>query len=149
MHQLTLRINEVMRDLFSNAGFILVNVKLECGVFAGKLYLGDEISPDSCRAGVAQTHGSLHISAALKEYSQSNYLKQFGGNLSWSDYNTLLVSADATQAHESMQVKGEASPLFLAVASALKVHQIRSLDTSSNLKHRTPSQTQITAVDMQ
>jgi len=44
-----LKINEVLQDFFDGIGIILVDYKLEFGVFAGRVLLGDEISPDTCR----------------------------------------------------------------------------------------------------
>ena len=44
-----LKINAVLRPLLKRKGLILVDFKLEFGRHGGKLYLGDEISPDTCR----------------------------------------------------------------------------------------------------
>lgn len=49
MKSKALKINEVLRDFFDRIGIILVDYKLEFGVFAGRVLLGDEISPDTCR----------------------------------------------------------------------------------------------------
>src|SRR5690606_14586587 len=49
MKALTFRVNEVLRDLFDAAGMILVDYKLEFGMYKGELLLGDEFSPDGCR----------------------------------------------------------------------------------------------------
>lgn len=49
MKRLTLRVNEVLSTLFDNAGMLLVDFKLEFGVFNGQIVLGDEFSPDGCR----------------------------------------------------------------------------------------------------
>lgn len=50
MKALTFKINEVLKALFADHGMILVDAKYEFGVGSdGKIYLGDEISPDSCR----------------------------------------------------------------------------------------------------
>ena len=43
-----LKINAVLRPLLKRKGLILVDFKLEFGRHGGKLYLGDEISPDTC-----------------------------------------------------------------------------------------------------
>lgn len=45
----TQKINRVLSDIFSHAGFVLVDFKVEFGVFDGRVLLGDEITPDSCR----------------------------------------------------------------------------------------------------
>jgi phosphoribosylaminoimidazole-succinocarboxamide synthase len=44
-----LAINQVLQKFFDNIGIILVDFKLEFGVFKGQVLLGDEISPDTCR----------------------------------------------------------------------------------------------------
>ena len=49
MKQLSLQINNVLLPLFTAAGMVLVDYKLEFGRFSGELYLGDEVTPDSCR----------------------------------------------------------------------------------------------------
>ncbi|MCC5851337.1 MAG: phosphoribosylaminoimidazolesuccinocarboxamide synthase [Alkalimonas sp.] len=49
MKRLTLRVNEVLSTLFDDAGMLLVDFKLEFGVFNGQIVLGDEFSPDGCR----------------------------------------------------------------------------------------------------
>lgn len=49
MKRLTFAVNEVLKALFDQAGMILVDYKLEFGVFQGAIVLGDEFSPDGCR----------------------------------------------------------------------------------------------------
>jgi phosphoribosylaminoimidazole-succinocarboxamide synthase len=44
-----LKINQVLRQFFDTIGIILVDFKLEFGIFKGQVLLGDEISPDTCR----------------------------------------------------------------------------------------------------
>ena len=44
-----LKINSLLSDYFDKAGLLLVDFKLEFGRSDGKILLGDEISPDSCR----------------------------------------------------------------------------------------------------
>jgi len=43
------QINQVLKDFFDGIGIILVDFKLEFGEFEGRIILGDEISPDTCR----------------------------------------------------------------------------------------------------
>lgn len=51
-----LKINEVLKEFFKEAGIILVDFKVEFGKDKdGKILLGDEISPDSCRLWDAET----------------------------------------------------------------------------------------------
>lgn len=44
-----LKINKVLQEFFDKIGIILVDFKLEFGVFDERVLLGDEISPDTCR----------------------------------------------------------------------------------------------------
>jgi phosphoribosylaminoimidazole-succinocarboxamide synthase len=59
MSDSALRINTVLRDYLSDKGIILVDFKLEFGLFHGDVLLGDEISPDTCRFWDAKTHEKL------------------------------------------------------------------------------------------
>jgi phosphoribosylaminoimidazole-succinocarboxamide synthase len=54
-----LRINDVLRPFLLRRGLLLVDFKLEFGRHGGKLYLGDEISPDTCRLWDAKTRQKL------------------------------------------------------------------------------------------
>lgn len=50
MKELSLKVNDVLSKLFDDAGLLLVDFKLEFGVFHdGSIVLGDEFSPDGCR----------------------------------------------------------------------------------------------------
>ncbi|PHM31244.1 phosphoribosylaminoimidazolesuccinocarboxamide synthase [Xenorhabdus innexi] len=49
MKRLSYKANEVLSQLFADAGLILVDFKLEFGLFKGKVVLGDEFSPDGSR----------------------------------------------------------------------------------------------------
>ncbi|MFT6429826.1 MAG: phosphoribosylaminoimidazole-succinocarboxamide synthase [Halopseudomonas sp.] len=49
MQELTLQVNVVLKQLFDDAGLMLVDFKLEFGLFKGEIVLGDEFSPDGCR----------------------------------------------------------------------------------------------------
>lgn len=55
MKALTFRVNDVLKSLFAEGGILLVDYKLEFGLFRGKLLLGDEFSPDGCRLWDADT----------------------------------------------------------------------------------------------
>ena len=59
MKQRTFEVNAVLNKLFADAGMILVDFKLEFGKQHGKLYLGDEFSPDGCRLWDADTRKKL------------------------------------------------------------------------------------------
>lgn len=49
MRELTYQVNEVLTKLFDKAGLLLVDFKLEFGLFHGEIVLGDEFSPDGAR----------------------------------------------------------------------------------------------------
>ncbi|MGM3224588.1 phosphoribosylaminoimidazolesuccinocarboxamide synthase [Dickeya zeae] len=49
MKELSYKANEVLSKLFGDAGLILVDFKLEFGLFKGEVVLGDEFSPDGSR----------------------------------------------------------------------------------------------------
>jgi phosphoribosylaminoimidazole-succinocarboxamide synthase len=59
MKELTFKVNGVLRKLFADAGMLLVDYKLEFGLFHGEVVLGDEFSPDGCRLWDAQTRTKL------------------------------------------------------------------------------------------
>lgn len=59
MKALTFRVNGVLKGLFAEAGMILVDYKLEFGLFKGEVVLGDEFSPDGCRIWDADTREKL------------------------------------------------------------------------------------------
>ncbi|MDK6767861.1 phosphoribosylaminoimidazolesuccinocarboxamide synthase, partial [Klebsiella aerogenes] len=49
MKELSYKANDVLSKLFDDAGLILVDFKLEFGLFKGEVVLGDEFSPDGSR----------------------------------------------------------------------------------------------------
>ena len=49
MYELTFKANNILKDLFDQAGLELIDFKLEFGRFQGEIILGDEFSPDGCR----------------------------------------------------------------------------------------------------
>jgi len=59
MKELTFKVNAVLTKLFADAGMILVDYKLEFGLFKGDVILGDEFSPDGCRLWDAETRKKL------------------------------------------------------------------------------------------
>lgn len=59
MKVLTFQANEVLKQLFLDAGMLLVDYKLEFGVFHGEVTLGDEFSPDGCRLWDKDTREKL------------------------------------------------------------------------------------------
>jgi phosphoribosylaminoimidazole-succinocarboxamide synthase len=59
MKALTFQVNEVLKALFEEGGLLLVDYKLEFGLFKGQILLGDEFSPDGCRLWDAKTREKL------------------------------------------------------------------------------------------
>jgi len=49
MRELSLKANNILVDFFKEANLILVDYKLEFGIFNGKILLADEFTPDGCR----------------------------------------------------------------------------------------------------
>jgi phosphoribosylaminoimidazole-succinocarboxamide synthase len=49
LRELALAVNKVLKPYFSRRGISLVDFKLEFGRHKGRILLGDEISPDTCR----------------------------------------------------------------------------------------------------
>jgi phosphoribosylaminoimidazole-succinocarboxamide synthase len=54
-----LRVNAVLKPHLAARGLVLVDFKLEFGRSGGRLWLGDEISPDTCRLWDAKTKERL------------------------------------------------------------------------------------------
>ena len=59
MKALTFKVNDILKQLFLDAGLLLVDYKLEFGRFKGKVTLGDEFTPDGCRLWDAATRDKL------------------------------------------------------------------------------------------
>lgn len=59
MKALTFKVNDVLKALFAEGDLLLVDYKLEFGVFNGQIVLGDEFSPDGCRLWDADTREKL------------------------------------------------------------------------------------------
>jgi phosphoribosylaminoimidazole-succinocarboxamide synthase len=49
IQKFSFRVNDLLKDFFDRRNLILVDFKLEFGRHHGKIYLGDEICPDTCR----------------------------------------------------------------------------------------------------
>ncbi len=47
--EMALKINDIMKEFFLGKNILLVDYKLEFGMFDGRIVLADEISPDTCR----------------------------------------------------------------------------------------------------
>jgi phosphoribosylaminoimidazole-succinocarboxamide synthase len=59
IQELGLKINTELQKILDQAGIILVDFKLEFGKADGRVYLGDEISPDTCRFWDKETREKL------------------------------------------------------------------------------------------
>ena len=70
MKDLSFKINAVLQALFADAGLILVDYKLEFGLFHGEIVLGDEFSPDGCRLWDKDT---------LKKLDKDRFRQGLGG----------------------------------------------------------------------
>lgn len=55
MKMITFKVNQLLSEMFKNAGIILVDFKLEFGRHKGELLLGDEFTPDGCRLWDSKT----------------------------------------------------------------------------------------------
>lgn len=54
-----LKVNSILKDFLKDKKIILVDYKLEFGTYRGKVLLGDEISPDTCRFWDSDTKEKL------------------------------------------------------------------------------------------
>ena len=54
-----LKVNKLMKEFFKQRNIRLVDFKLEFGRHKGKVYLGDEISPDGCRLWHGETNEKM------------------------------------------------------------------------------------------
>lgn len=59
MKELTFKINAVLKDLFAAGNMLLVDFKVEFGIYKGEVILGDEFSPDGCRLWDKDTREKL------------------------------------------------------------------------------------------
>lgn len=59
MKRLTFEVNDVLKQLFLDAGIHLIDYKLEFGRFQGELLLGDEFTADGCRLWDVETGRKL------------------------------------------------------------------------------------------
>jgi phosphoribosylaminoimidazole-succinocarboxamide synthase len=59
MKALTYQVNDVLKQLFLDGGMLLVDYKLEFGLFGDEIMLGDEFSPDGCRLWDSETREKM------------------------------------------------------------------------------------------
>ena len=72
MQSITLKVNEILVDFFSEANLLLIDFKLEFGKFKDQIMLGDEFTPDGCRLWDKDT---LTKMINFIEYSKNNKKK--------------------------------------------------------------------------
>jgi phosphoribosylaminoimidazole-succinocarboxamide synthase len=70
MKKTALRVNTVLRPYLSKRGILLVDFKLEFGRQGKKLFVGDEISPDTCR---------LWDSSSKERLDKDRFRRDMGG----------------------------------------------------------------------
>jgi phosphoribosylaminoimidazole-succinocarboxamide synthase len=87
MKKTALRVNTVLRPHLSKRGILLVDFKLEFGRQGKKLYLGDEISPDTCR---------LWDSSSKERLDKDRFRRDMGGvEEAYAEVYRRLVPASA------------------------------------------------------
>lgn len=59
MKELSFKVNDVLKQLFDAGNMLLVDFKLEFGLFHDEIVLGDEFSPDGCRLWDKDTRKKL------------------------------------------------------------------------------------------
>lgn len=59
MKTLSFQVNQVLKDLFLSGGMLLVDSKLEFGLYEGRIVLGDEFTPDGCRLWDKETREKM------------------------------------------------------------------------------------------
>ncbi|AET66398.1 phosphoribosylaminoimidazole-succinocarboxamide synthase [Desulfosporosinus orientis DSM 765] len=59
IQEMGLKVNSILQGILVKAGIQLIDFKLEFGIYEGKVYLGDEISPDTCRYWDIETREKL------------------------------------------------------------------------------------------
>lgn len=61
MEVMSLRVNDLLREVLADISIELIDFKLEFGRFHGEILVADEISPDTCRFWDAKTHEPLDL----------------------------------------------------------------------------------------
>ena len=59
MQELTFKVNRILKELFLAGDMLLVDYKLEFGLYKGEVILGDEFTPDGCRLWDVNTREKL------------------------------------------------------------------------------------------
>ena len=87
MKRMALQINTILKPHLAKRGLLLVDFKLEFGRRGKKLYLGDEISPDTCR---------LWDSRSKEKLDKDRFRRDLGGvEEAYQEVYRRLVTADA------------------------------------------------------
>ncbi len=61
MHELSLKVNEIVTECMREINIELIDFKLEFGRYQGEILLADEVSPDNCRFWDANTHEPMDL----------------------------------------------------------------------------------------
>jgi phosphoribosylaminoimidazole-succinocarboxamide synthase len=59
MKELSFKVNDILKALFLEGDMLLVDYKLEFGLYKGEVLLGDEFTPDGCRLWDKETREKL------------------------------------------------------------------------------------------
>ena len=87
MKELTFQINDVLKPLFLAGNMLLVDYKLEFGMYKGEVVLGDEFSPDGCRLWDKDTAKNSIKTASVRISAMSS------NRMSWLA-NALVLNFD-------------------------------------------------------
>ena len=102
MKELTYKANDVLKKLFDDAGLILVDFKLEFGLYKGEVVLGDEFSPDGSRLWDKET---------LEKMDKDRFRQSLGGLIeAYEAVARRLVKALSDQACQEMDSKATIAP---------------------------------------
>jgi phosphoribosylaminoimidazole-succinocarboxamide synthase len=70
LRQQAFKINDALKPFFQKRGMMLVDFKLEFGLWNGQIILADEISPDTCRFWDIQTGERMDKDRFRKDLGQ-------------------------------------------------------------------------------
>ncbi len=59
MKEITFKVNDILKQTFLDANMLLVDYKIEFGLYNGQVVLGDEFTPDGCRIWDKDTRKKL------------------------------------------------------------------------------------------
>ncbi len=94
--ELSFAVNDVLKPLFLNAGILLVDYKLEFGLFEGEVVLGDEFSPDGCRLWDRNTREKFDKDRFRKELGNVIESYELVGRRLGIDFDAALAAIGAS-----------------------------------------------------